>query len=299
MSITGRYITMRGGNIIGTPPVIVPPSLLLDLYPNAAAAYSLRKLRSAYTGACIRVRRSSDNAEQDIGFVANELDTAALLAFVGSGNGLIVTWYDQQGSNNLTNSTLIRQPIIVSSGVLQLSGGMSSIFMNKNVHFLTSTLSNLVALPVSIFGAVETISLSTNAFGNVSFLVNGSTGGFQGRYEITASNTNYNLQRRNNSGTATAKALDAWTPKRTLITALFASSDLSGRQDGNVYAGVSYSGTPFSPGSSFYQLNHNIALNSTQLGIDAKYMEVIIYHNDQTANAAAIEDNINNYYGIY
>jgi len=40
--------------------------LLLDLYPNAAAAYSVRKLRSAYTGSAIRVRRSSDNTEQDI-----------------------------------------------------------------------------------------------------------------------------------------------------------------------------------------------------------------------------------------
>ena len=31
-------------------------SLLLDSYPNAAVAYSLRKLRSAYTGSAIRVR---------------------------------------------------------------------------------------------------------------------------------------------------------------------------------------------------------------------------------------------------
>ena len=43
---------------------------LLDTYPNAAAAYSVRKLRTAYTGSAIRVRRSSDNAEQNIGFTA-------------------------------------------------------------------------------------------------------------------------------------------------------------------------------------------------------------------------------------
>ena len=34
---------------------------LLDSYPNATAAYSLRKLRRAYTGDSIEVRRSSDN----------------------------------------------------------------------------------------------------------------------------------------------------------------------------------------------------------------------------------------------
>jgi hypothetical protein len=58
-------------------------TLLLDLFPNAAVAYSLRKLRTAYTGAAIRVRRSSDNAEQDINFVAGGLNTQSLLDFVG------------------------------------------------------------------------------------------------------------------------------------------------------------------------------------------------------------------------
>jgi hypothetical protein len=42
---------------------------LLDLYPDAVVAYSsARRLRSAYSGPLIRVRRSSDSTEQDIGF---------------------------------------------------------------------------------------------------------------------------------------------------------------------------------------------------------------------------------------
>jgi hypothetical protein len=60
------------------------PSLLLDTYPNAAVGYSLRQLRTAYTGAAIRVRRSRDNAEQDINFVSGNLDTQSLLDFVGN-----------------------------------------------------------------------------------------------------------------------------------------------------------------------------------------------------------------------
>lgn len=92
---------------------------LLDQYPNAAAAYSLRKLRNAYAGSAIRVRRSSDNAEQDIGFVSNVLDTASLLTFCGAGNGFIVTWYDQTTTGaNLTETTGILQPQIVDSGVV-------------------------------------------------------------------------------------------------------------------------------------------------------------------------------------
>ena len=69
---------------------------LLDTYSGAAAAYSVRKVRTAYTGPCIRVRRSSDNAEQDIGFLSNGiLDTLTLASFVASNNGLVTTVYDQ------------------------------------------------------------------------------------------------------------------------------------------------------------------------------------------------------------
>ena len=77
------------------------PSLLLDTYPNAAVAYSLRKLRTDYSGNAIRVRRSSDNVEQDFGFVGNDLDTASLLTFCGVGNGFITTWYDQSTNANM------------------------------------------------------------------------------------------------------------------------------------------------------------------------------------------------------
>ena len=58
-----------------------PQPLLLNYYGGAAAAYSLRQLDYNYTDAAIRVRRDSDNTEQDISFVNGELDTASLLDF--------------------------------------------------------------------------------------------------------------------------------------------------------------------------------------------------------------------------
>ena len=43
------------------------------------------------TGSKVRVRRSSDNSETDIGFTENgNLDTAALLTFVVAGNGFVI-----------------------------------------------------------------------------------------------------------------------------------------------------------------------------------------------------------------
>ena len=94
---------------------------LLNTYTGAEAAYSLRKLNSSYTGSAISVRRTSPSpASQLIGFTASgELDTAALLAFCGSGDGFINTWFDQSGNGrNASQSTTTLQPKIVSNGVV-------------------------------------------------------------------------------------------------------------------------------------------------------------------------------------
>jgi hypothetical protein len=115
--------------------------LLLDLYPSAAAAYSVRKLRTAYSGSAIRVRRSSDNTEQDIGFVNNVLDTSALTTFCSGTNGFVTTWYDQSGnSNNATQATASKQPQIVNSGsIINVNSKPCLQFTNSSNQFLTNS----------------------------------------------------------------------------------------------------------------------------------------------------------------
>ncbi len=91
---------------------------VLDLYPGAAVALSAaRLLDSTYTGDAIRVRRASDNAEQDIGFDASgELDTSALATFCAGTDGFVKTWYDQSGNgNDATQGTTASQPKIYDS----------------------------------------------------------------------------------------------------------------------------------------------------------------------------------------
>lgn len=103
--------------------------LLLDAIPSAAAAYSLRKLRTAYAGSAVRVRRTSDNAELDIGFDANgDLDTVSLQTFIGASNGRIKTWYDQSGNaRNFTNTVTTTQPVIADAGVISSFNGRPTI----------------------------------------------------------------------------------------------------------------------------------------------------------------------------
>ncbi len=101
----------------------------LDRVGSAANAYGLRKLRQAYTGSAVRIRRSSDNTEQDIGFASNgNLDVNALLDFVGTGSGYVKTWYDQSGNGaNATQANAGEQPTLVSSGQLQLVNGRPAL----------------------------------------------------------------------------------------------------------------------------------------------------------------------------
>ena len=56
---------------------------ILDEYSGAVVAYSPNRLSSLYSSTMFRTRRSSDNAEDDIGFGSdNLLDTTALTTFV-------------------------------------------------------------------------------------------------------------------------------------------------------------------------------------------------------------------------
>jgi hypothetical protein len=63
----------------------VAPPILDQIGVASAAAYSLRKLRAAYTGSAIRVRRSTDNAEANIGF-ATSVQTRTNLAAIPINN---------------------------------------------------------------------------------------------------------------------------------------------------------------------------------------------------------------------
>jgi hypothetical protein len=134
-------------------------ALLLDTYSGAAAAYSLRQLRAAYTGDAIRVRRASDNTEQDIGFVNNQLDTSALTTFCSGTNGFVKTWYDQSGNGyDATQTTAVNQPQIVSSGSVILTNGKPSIYFNNPTGSGTKWLDTFTQLSLFNVGSIYSVA---------------------------------------------------------------------------------------------------------------------------------------------
>ena len=92
---------------------------LIDLFPSIAMAFDFRKLRSAYSGNAIKVLRTSDNTEQDFGFVANEVVGSDIVDFVGwnlSNWSEDLTQTPWNKSNVTIDASLINDPLGVASG---------------------------------------------------------------------------------------------------------------------------------------------------------------------------------------
>lgn len=147
--------------------IISNNSLLLDSERNAFMAYSVRKLRSAYRGSCMRVRRSSDNTETDIGFnYLGGLDTTTLLSFVGANNGLVTILYDQSGNGYdmfQTGTTL--QPFIISAGTVFTINNKPALFVNDTGFLHLPTTGTTIGTEYSLFGVLQHTGLNREWLG--------------------------------------------------------------------------------------------------------------------------------------
>lgn len=76
-----------------------------EMVSGATGIWSTYKLRSAYSGNAVRIKRASDSTTLDVAFVGNVLDKTAIDAFNSNGSVActITIVYDQSGNaNNLT-----------------------------------------------------------------------------------------------------------------------------------------------------------------------------------------------------
>lgn len=110
----------------------------------------------SWSGSCLRVKRSSDNTQLDIGFVNGYMDMAAAVAFAAGSNLTVIKIYDQSGNgNDLVNSggapTLSSstawfgyQPVTFSSVVMALPAGLSMNLRSQTIF----SVSNIQAYSV-------------------------------------------------------------------------------------------------------------------------------------------------------
>lgn len=101
-----------------------------DYTANLSAAWSVaRRLLGSYSGALMRVRRSSDDAEQDIGADSfGLLDEGALQSFMGSDSAYVTTVYHQNGGSDLVQTTAAYQPRIANAGTIDYANSPAMKF---------------------------------------------------------------------------------------------------------------------------------------------------------------------------
>lgn len=168
--------------------------VLLDSFGTGNQhAFSFYKLSSIYTGNCIMVRRSSDNATQDISFSGNYLDTNSLKSFVGSNNGFVVRWYNQSPNKNDTASqnTNANQPRIVNAGVIDRRDGFVCLVFSGSQFLFTSINSLYSNINFISTFAVANLRQSVGSATAITTVFNLLSN--RARIALSASNTTFSL----------------------------------------------------------------------------------------------------------
>ena len=304
---------------------VTAPGLLLDLYPSAAAAYSLRKLRTAYTGSAIRVRASTSGAEGDVSFDVNSTisasSTVTVTAVGTSGlsigqqvtfstfwnaggsnqNVFVTTWYDQSGNaRDATQTTQANQPQIVSSGTV-----INETFIGATNPTLRFTTQNTLNFSNNIANNVGNIFIKTvsSITGRDAYrsLIEISTNVLQARAAIYGRSTT-NLE-------AGGRRLDS-DSYQFVNSSIVANKGLFGAFfdyiNAQLYVYVNNNSNQRSGGfqtagntSNTDSFKNSIGNTVASLAFQGSISEIIIYTTNQSANNTGINNNINTHYAIY
>lgn len=252
---------------------------LLDNYSGASVAYSLRKLSATYSGSAIRVRRSSDNTEQNIGFDSNgNLDTASLSSFVGVNSGFVTTWYDQSGNgNNAFQIAASVQPQIVNNGSIITRNSKPYIEATSSRYFqFTTELYNASGSEYSLWMTYE-----KDTGGNQAILLTNANSYMWLDYGIA--------QSISNSGGFSISSAHAQNTLYLINTMAGNSGSTQYRNSLSIGSSVSAPGVARSthlPSASFRTAKITMS-------------EFIYYPTNKTSQRVGISANINGYYSIH
>ena len=279
-----HFVAPTSKVIIPDPDTATP---LLDTYTGAAAAYSLRKLRTAYTGSVIRIRRASDNTETDIGFdVNNNLDTTAISIFCGSSNGFVEIWYDQSGNaNNAVQETQDSQPKIYDGSAVITENGKPALDFDGTMGLavnLTATFTNIGIWSVhagtdgSMFGSYPGSSPR-------HFVGHSMQSGF------------YRSRIRNTAKAMRTVDVGATSDTQVLQHMHYDQSNLGVSIDGETLQTITSTIGDIATSTNGFVIGGT----PDNLSLNGSLQELLVWNADQSSNRTSIETNINNHYSIY
>ena len=291
-------------NGVAVPAAVAPP---LDTYSGAEAAYSVRLLRTLYTGPALRIRRSGDDIEADVEFDSNnEISLTSPISNASSGtytdladfvdhsttprDAFCVEWKDQSGNGNdatqptAGGSGLQPKLYDATTGLIITNGKPGLEFDNTNDYLRTAAFSSLVSQPTT-WSIV--CNLTVTVAGNVV------AGG------ITATNRQIPFAPVLNLGVLEDYIFgganlwgNATTTGQKLLFTLFdgnsstlhnnSTLSASGNAGSNSVAGITIGGR---------YLNDEIW--------DGTIQEIIFFGVSQSSNRTGIQDNVNGFFSVY
>ncbi|MHA2047617.1 MAG: hypothetical protein ACW99G_22785 [Candidatus Thorarchaeota archaeon] len=281
---------------------------------TAAAAYSLRKVKAAYSGNAVRIRRESDDVEVDVAFDSNgEVSTSSAITNVtespdagdttattlgafltegGNQDATVQTWYDQAGSLDATQDTAASQPKIAEAGSLVTKSGKPSIDFTLDSTFLVNLDFSITETEHAVFavwqpakdGATGTEARSRALYSN------------QGSGIFIATPNSNNQIGFKRFGTIQNFALDV-SNLNTINAHAFVgtSSGADYYFNGSSIYSDSLTGTNATRNDLYIGTKQNVTSHDTEGYIS----EFIFYNSDQSSNFFKIQSNINNHYGLY
>lgn len=279
----------------------VSTNALLDDYSGATAAYGLRKLRNAYGGNAIQVRKA-DLSSQTIGFTAQgDLDTTALETFANGGDLWVSSWYDQTGNNrHCIQSATASQPKICESGTtITLNGKPAIKFDGSNDSLATASAFNanvnVNELIVAWVGSVTNLTAGNNMVSHW----NSSTANQVFQVQMTASNDNLRWQHRYSNGSlATADNGSAITSGDQYIVVGHTKQN----KHEAYYEGVKATGTAQNAAPNDASTSFRIGSRSdNQAGPHQGMTQCVVVWSRATAadDPDDISDALNDYYSSY
>lgn len=254
-------------------------------YPDAAAAYSVRKLSNTAIKA-LRVRRTvAPFDEQDIGFTAGgDLDEAAISTFGASDTLVVSRWYDQSGfSRHAVQDASNAQPQIYNGTAVITENGKPALQFNQdklgevdivlNQAFSSTSVARLTATPTfsPLFGSRD-------------------SGGIYGSLVAWSGSGSWTMQ-----SSSLASTGDAYDSNQHLFFNVWNGASSIFAKDGG-------SAVTLNPGTTDWQ-NLSIGTRGTDPGSSASnglYQELIFWDTDKNAagQRTAIETNISDYYTV-
>lgn len=285
---------------------------VLQIAPDAAAAYSLRSLTGGDPNV-VRVRRSSDNAEKD--FTVSGIG-ATLEDWVGALNdGLVETWYDQSGNGYDAREYVAQyQPKIVENGSLVTDNngkiaikGTGSKLRLGHFPWLSESprqmLSNDGTHSLFIVCDLPDQTAGNKDYNFISRFYSTSLSPKNRRPQVYLIETNGGLRcaAEANSSKVTVNSSDAQSAQ--LITDIVNPSGTTKAEKHSVYVDGTFKaeqpyGTNWTPDENTTLHKTSVLFERGETTVDTYISEVVYYPSDQSSNRPAIEANILNQYDI-